>query len=303
MVAVGKLARKLLRGSKKQTREFAIPAERSSAPRETEQTRDRVLPKTRARAPRLQRVVGLEVTGSTPEHNPRNVVVRRPARTGQGGVRPATGKLDENKGSRLESLKSQGEAEKHTNVLRRPHRTHASSKPGGSAACGDPGGWTVPERSWQSTPRWFLRCIATVLLISKRRMKMVRCCRLLVSGKREHTQSSWDDAAGLGWSSWPVRLGNVGRSRSGRFLFLLAKAKARSEPPILRKRVEQAWRMRWRSILSCAAARAFAASLLELKHGRGADGDVMAWSTSLVTPGCRDGVWISVTAQIRLPYC
>ena len=57
-------------------------------------------------------------------------------------------------------------------------------------------------------------------------------------------------------------------------LSLLAKAQARSEPPTLKRRVEQAWRMRWGAILSCAAARAFAASLLELKHGGGVDGDV-----------------------------
>ena len=59
-----------------------------------------------------------------------------------------------------------------------------------------------------------------------------------------------------------------------RFLSLLAKAKARS--PILKRRAEQAWRMRWGAILSCAAARAFAASLLELKHGGGVDGDVLS---------------------------
>ena len=59
-----------------------------------------------------------------------------------------------------------------------------------------------------------------------------------------------------------------------RFLSLLAKAKARSEPPILKKRAEQAWRLRWGAILGCAAARSFAASQLELRHGGGADGDV-----------------------------
>ena len=42
----------------------------------------------------------------------------------------------------------------------------------------------------------------------------------------------------------------------------------------MQKRAEQAWRMRWGSILGCAAARAHAASLLELKHGGGVDGDV-----------------------------
>ena len=39
------------------------------------------------------------------------------------------------------------------------------------------------------------------------------------------------------------------------FLRLLARAKARSEPVILRQRVEQAWRMRWPAILACSAAR------------------------------------------------
>ena len=73
-----------------------------------------------------------------------------------------------------------------------------------------------------------------------------------------------------------VLAGEVGgrwSEETRRFLSLLAR-KARSEPPILQKRVEQAWRMRWGSILGCVAARVHAASLLELKHGGGADGDV-----------------------------
>ena len=48
---------------------------------------------------------------------------------------------------------------------------------------------------------------------------------------------------------------------------LLAEARTRSEPLLMRRRKEQAWRLRWFSILSCAAARAFAASLLELRGG------------------------------------
>ena len=35
--------------------------------------------------------------------------------------------------------------------------------------------------------------------------------------------------------------------------------------PLLRKQVEQAWRLRWWSLLSCAAARAFACSLVDLR--------------------------------------
>ena len=51
------------------------------------------------------------------------------------------------------------------------------------------------------------------------------------------------------------------------------KSTARSEPTILRKRAEQAWRMRWCGLLACAAARAFAASLLERGAAGGADGE------------------------------
>ena len=58
------------------------------------------------------------------------------------------------------------------------------------------------------------------------------------------------------------------------FVRLLAKAKARHEPNLMRKRVEQAWRMRWCSLLGCAAARALATSLLELRRSGSADGVV-----------------------------
>ena len=56
------------------------------------------------------------------------------------------------------------------------------------------------------------------------------------------------------------------------FLNQLARGKVRHEPAILRRRVQLAWRMRWQAILSCSAAKAFAASLLELRGGLGADG-------------------------------
>ena len=56
------------------------------------------------------------------------------------------------------------------------------------------------------------------------------------------------------------------------FVSKLAKARGRIEPAILRRRAEQAWRMRWMSILGCSAAKAFASSLLNLKAG-GADGE------------------------------
>ena len=58
------------------------------------------------------------------------------------------------------------------------------------------------------------------------------------------------------------------------FLNLLGQTRARSETPVMRRRGEQAWRLRWGAMLSCTAARAFAASLLDLRLGGGVDGDV-----------------------------
>ena len=57
------------------------------------------------------------------------------------------------------------------------------------------------------------------------------------------------------------------------FLGLLAKARSRSETHLKRRRVEQAWRIRWSCMLACAAARAFAASLLEQRVSIGGDGN------------------------------
>ena len=52
-------------------------------------------------------------------------------------------------------------------------------------------------------------------------------------------------------------------------------AKARSETSLMRRRVEQAWRLRWGSLFSCTVARAVATSLLELPGARSADGDCL----------------------------
>ena len=51
------------------------------------------------------------------------------------------------------------------------------------------------------------------------------------------------------------------------FLSLLARAKARSEPHLMRARAQQAWKLRWLSILGCTSARAVAASLGLRGHG------------------------------------
>ena len=60
------------------------------------------------------------------------------------------------------------------------------------------------------------------------------------------------------------------------FLSQLAKARARQEIPLMRKRAEQAWRMRWGAILPCTSARAVASSLLNVQSPVGADGDTLS---------------------------
>ena len=57
------------------------------------------------------------------------------------------------------------------------------------------------------------------------------------------------------------------------FFLLLARAKAHSEPLILRKRVEQAWRMRWQHFW-CAVQLGRFLRFLGLRVGGGGDGHV-----------------------------
>ena len=70
------------------------------------------------------------------------------------------------------------------------------------------------------------------------------------------------------------------------FIRLLARAKTRSVPAPLRTQARQSWAHRWSSILSCAAARAFASSLLERRGQPGADGDV-PWDADVLGDFCR----------------
>ena len=64
-----------------------------------------------------------------------------------------------------------------------------------------------------------------------------------------------------------VEVGGRFSAETTGFLGALAKAKSRGAVPLLRKRAE------WGLILSCAAARAVASSLLELPRASSADGD------------------------------
>ena len=56
------------------------------------------------------------------------------------------------------------------------------------------------------------------------------------------------------------------------FLNSLANAKVRDEPEDFKKVVKASWLRRWKALLACAAARAFALSLLERRCAPGCDG-------------------------------
>ena len=69
-----------------------------------------------------------------------------------------------------------------------------------------------------------------------------------------------------------MEVGGRWSQETATFLRMLAAARARGECTLLRKRAEQAWRLRWAGMLACSAARAFAGSLLEQRGNGGADG-------------------------------
>ena len=56
------------------------------------------------------------------------------------------------------------------------------------------------------------------------------------------------------------------------FLRHLAKAKGRGEPFPVQRRAEAAWDLRWRVLMTCSAAKAFALSLLEARSCVSGDG-------------------------------
>ena len=69
-----------------------------------------------------------------------------------------------------------------------------------------------------------------------------------------------------------VEVGGRWSDQTRGFLSQLARARAREEIPLLRRRAEQAWRLRWGAMFACAAAKAVASSLLNLLDSHGGDG-------------------------------
>ena len=97
----------------------------------------------------------------------------------------------------------------------------------------------------------------------------------LVAARRRKERTYPELVGRRGRATLVVLAGEVGGRWSGEtisFLNQLADARARSESILMRKRVEQAWLLRWASMLSCVAARAVASSLLDFRRPHGADG-------------------------------
>ena len=100
-----------------------------------------------------------------------------------------------------------------------------------------------------------------------------------LTAARRRKERTYSELVGRGRARLVVSTGEVGgrwSTETMSFLSQLAKAKTRHEPRILRRRVQQAWRSRWQAILSCAVAKAFARSLLEVRAVVAADGDTFA---------------------------
>eukprot|EP00973_Karenia_brevis_P023307 3208453-Karenia_brevis.AAC.1 len=72
-----------------------------------------------------------------------------------------------------------------------------------------------------------------------------------------------------------IEVGGRWSAEAQRFVRMLAEAKSRSSPPLLRKAAAHAYYRRWTAMMSICAQRAFAKSLLELPMDslHNADGD------------------------------
>ena len=129
--------------------------------------------------------------------------------------------------------------------------------------------------SWPWTPRW---CLSPLHCDGTARRHTAHVDGAVLEVVRRKKEATYAELVALRARArlvvWAGEVNGRWSEETRAFLSLLAKAKARSETPVMWRRVEQAWRTRWGAMLACTAARAFAASLLNLRLGGGADGEV-----------------------------
>ena len=120
---------------------------------------------------------------------------------------------------------------------------------------------TVP--SWRLTRHWCRLCTGMAL-----RRKGPHTTELPSStpagGNPPRIRSSREKEDEHGWWCWWQKWAD-GSQKAASFVHALAKAKSRSQPPVLRGRVREALSRRWEGILACTAAKSFAVSLLDLR--------------------------------------
>ena len=132
--------------------------------------------------------------------------------------------------------------------------------------------------NWLWTPQLSVLSIVMGPHTEEQRTWMGWFCTEFAAGRSEHSQNWWalEDGPAL-FVVLGIEVGGRMSTETTSFLSQLAKARARQETTLMRRRAEQAWRMRWGSILACATARAVATSLhvprmvthLQRKRGRG----------------------------------
>ena len=116
--------------------------------------------------------------------------------------------------------------------------------------------------------------------------------------KRRHTYPELLRAHRCRLVVFGLETGGRWSEEAATFLRLLAQARAASAPTAVRRATQAAWVHRWSGILSVAAQRAFAASLLELPPAAelGAAGDPPALHELLA-----DARWLQAPVNSRLP--
>ena len=102
----------------------------------------------------------------------------------------------------------------------------------------------------------------------------------VLKATRRRKERTYPELAGEGGRARLIVLaGEVGgrwSSETARFLSSLAQHKAQEVPELLKASVEAAWRRRWAAMLTCAAAKAHAASFLGRRSSPSSSGNELS---------------------------
>ena len=112
--------------------------------------------------------------------------------------------------------------------------------------------------SWQWTPLWCLWCREMANHSEGHQTETPWLSIMFGKRRRQQTPCLCVQTVEHG-GRFALEVGGRCSQEARTFVQLLAQARARSEPLLTRQRIEQAWRLRWYLVLSCAA-RAFGAS-------------------------------------------